>query len=569
LTEIIPGFLRFNTLQAANSILLLGLILFLGSAGGFIFKKLKIPQVVGYIVIGILLGQSGFHLVSFQVIQTLDPISNFALSLIGFLIGAELRLSVIKKYGKQFVGILLFEAIVPFVSVTVLVSAISMFVTHDLRTSVALGMLLGSIASATAPAATTDVLAENRTRGPLTTILLGIVAMDDAVALVLFAVASTIAAGLVGSHATSFGAQLASIAYSIGASCAFGAIGGFLLTRIIRKLGKDDGRTLAFSLGSIMLMCGVSAYLDLDTILVAMAMGFFIVNFSKGKSEELFKLVDRFTPPIYVMFFVLVGAKLNVWSVSPYLAVIAVVYVAARTIGKSVGSTFGAKLTGAPTTVKKYMKWCLLSQAGVAIGLSISAGQLFPESLGPTVMLVITATTFIVQLIGPVCVRHGVCKAGECNLDVTEEDIIHESTVADVLGMTGKRTMSTLPEDAPFARVLENFGKQTALSTLVCSGDKKLVGIITVDILKDALLLGEISESLLACDLMNPAPTTCRPDAPLSDVQELFQQGNVDTVPVVDGDGAVKGIIEARSIEKYFHKRVLDLRERADSLERA
>ena len=243
--------LRFDTLQAANSVFLLGFILFLGSLAGLIFKKFKIPQVVGYIVMGILIGQSGVHLISEQVLSTLEPISSFALSLIGFLIGSELKTSVIKKYGKQFVGILLFESILPFISVSVLVSAISFLVTRELNTSVALGLLLGAISSATAPAATTDVLAENRTKGPLTTMLLGIVAMDDAVALVLFAIASTFAGGLVGESTTSFGAQMLSIAYSIGVSCILGSLLGFLLSKLIRYVGNDDGRTLAFSLGGV------------------------------------------------------------------------------------------------------------------------------------------------------------------------------------------------------------------------------------------------------------------------------------------------------------------------------
>jgi Kef-type K+ transport system membrane component KefB len=567
LTELIPGFLHFNSLQAANSILLLGLILFLGATGGFIFKKLKIPQVVGYIVIGILLGQSGFRLVSYQVISTLEPVSSFALSLIGFLIGAELKGSVIRKYGKQFIGILLLESIIPFLCVGALVSLVSFFVTRDLHTSVALGLLLGAISSATAPAATTDVLAENRTKGPLTTLLLGVVAMDDAVALVLFAVASVIAGSLVGERTGAFGTQFLSILYSIGVSCAFGAVAGFLLSRIIKRVKNDDGRTLAFSLGAIMLLTGICTYLKLDTILAAMAMGCFIVNFAPKKSVELFALVDRFTPPIYVMFFVLVGAKLNIWGVSAYFAVIAVVYVVARTLGKSFGSTLGARLTGAPKTVQKYMKWCLLSQAGVAIGLSISSAQLFPDTLGPTVMLVVTATTFIVQLIGPLCVKHGVTKAGECGLDITEEDLLRQGTVGDVL--SGQKADTFLSDAEPFSRVLQCFSTQASLSCPVCDKDRKLVGIVTIDNLKDALQLGEIAEGLVSCDLMDSAPITCSVEDSLIEIKGYFVQKDLDSIPVISKTGSLVGIIEDRMIEQYFHKKVLELHKRVTTLEQS
>ena len=198
MTGLLSEFPRFGELQSANGVFLLGIIMFLGATGGYVFRRLRIPQVVGYIIIGILIGQSGSRLISGQVIETLEPISGFALSLIGFLIGSELKIPLMKKYGRHFAYILSFEAVMPFVIVTALVWAVSFAVTGDWRTSLALALLLGAISSATAPAATTDVLAENRAKGPLTTMVLGIVAMDDAVALVLFAGASSVAASLVG-----------------------------------------------------------------------------------------------------------------------------------------------------------------------------------------------------------------------------------------------------------------------------------------------------------------------------------------------------------------------------------
>ena len=559
--------MHFDTLQAANSILLFGLILFLGTLGGFIFNKLNIPQVVGYIVMGILIGQSGSHLLSIDVISELEPISSFALSLIGFLIGAELKIGVIKKYGKQFVGILLFESIMPFFIVMIFVAMVSWIITKNLSDSVALGLLLGAISSATAPAATTDVLAENRTRGPLTTILLGIVAMDDAVGLILFAFASSIAGSLVGEKVTSVGIQILSILYSVGVSCVFGSVAGFLLSRIIKHTKNDEGKILAFSLGAIMLVTGICSYLKLNTILAAMAMGFFIVNFAPIKSAVLIKLVDRFTPPIYVLFFVLVGAKLNIWNVSALFGIIAVVYVVGRTLGKSIGSQLGAKLTGAPKTVQKYMKWCLLSQAGVAIGLSISAEQLFPKTLGPTIILVVTATTFIVQLIGPVCVKYGVTKAGECGLDITEEDLMREGTAADIISK--QRITPYLLDNAPFSRVLDCFSRQSSLSCLVCTKEKKLAGVITIDNLKEALLFGEFEDGLLACDLMNSSPVTCSIQTPLLEIRDMFREHGVDTIPVVSKDGTVEGIVGKRLMDKFFHDKVIALRTRAKELEHA
>ena len=431
--QFLPDFMQFSTLETANLILLLGLIMFLGALGGRIFQKLRIPQVVGYIVIGVFIGQSGFQLLSASVITALDPLSNVALSLIGFLIGAELKLSVIKKYGKQFIGILLFEAIVPFFVVALVVLAVAYVLTRDFTTSLAMALVLGSISSATAPAATTDVLKENRTRGPLTMTVLGIVAMDDAVALILYAIASSTASILLGGGAgLSLGDQLISLLYEVGGSIVVGSLTGLALGQVIRNLMSDEGRILSFSLGALFLCTGLCTLLAFDNILAAMSLGFAMVNFAPAKTRETFSLVEKFTPPIYVMFFVLVGAKLNIWNVNAFVAVLAILYVMCRTLGKSVGARIGARLTGAPETVRRYLPFCLLSQAGVAIGLSIAAGHDFATTIGPTIMLIITATTFVVQLVGPICVKHGVTKAGECGLDITEEDLMKNSTVQDI-----------------------------------------------------------------------------------------------------------------------------------------
>ncbi|MBP5740012.1 MAG: cation:proton antiporter, partial [Spirochaetia bacterium] len=173
LGELLPNFMHFDSVESANLILMLGTILFLGAIGGRLFQKLRIPQVVGYIVIGILIGQSGLQVLNADVVTTLTPLSNMALTLIGFMIGGELKLNTIKKYGKQFVGILLMEAVIPFIVVTILVTAISIAITGNVPVSIAMGGILGAISSATAPAATTDVLRENRTKGPLTTIVYG------------------------------------------------------------------------------------------------------------------------------------------------------------------------------------------------------------------------------------------------------------------------------------------------------------------------------------------------------------------------------------------------------------
>ena len=190
MTEILNSVLGNISVHHLNILFLLGIALLGGTIGGRIFQKLHIPKVVGYITIGILIGQSGLKLITIDTIHSLKPLNYFALGLIGFMIGGELKKEVITKYGKQFMLILLSEGIGAFVAVALFIAIAGIFIFGNFTNGLALGLLLGAIASATAPAATTSVLWEYRTRGPLTRIVLGIVALDDGLALLLFSIAA-------------------------------------------------------------------------------------------------------------------------------------------------------------------------------------------------------------------------------------------------------------------------------------------------------------------------------------------------------------------------------------------
>ena len=568
--QLLPQALHFSHLEATQFVLLLGIIMFFGALGGRLFQKLKIPQVVGYIVIGILIGSSGLQILRPEIIQALNPINSIALSLIGFLIGAELKIDVIKKYGKQFVGILIGESITPFFVVGILVSVVAFLFTKNVKVSISYGLILGAICSATAPAATTDVLKEYRTRGPLTTTVLGIVAMDDAVALILYAIASTIVSPLLGDATVSFGKQLLSIFIDIFGSIAVGSIFGFIVSLIIKNVMTDEGRVLTFALGGLLLTTGCCQLLNLDNILACMSVGFFMVNFAPAKTRSVFKLVDKFTPPIYVLFFVLVGAKLNIWVVTPVLLVLAIVYVLGRTIGKTIGARLGAKITKAPETVYKYLPLCLFSQAGVAIGLSIAASNDFSDSIGSQVILIITATTFIVQLIGPICVRKGVMKAGEAGLDITEEDILNKSKVKDV--KWGKVSLCTTESPAivkdtdEIRHILDVFENSNVQSFVVVNKENKIEGTISLERLKETLLIGDFAESMLAMDVMDKPVITCSPEESLPDVYKKFSKKDVTYIPICDDNGIPYGMMEKFAVDHYLHTQIIDLHRKIDSL---
>ena len=547
-----------------NIILFLGIILFGGAIGGRLFQRIKVPQVVGYIIIGVILGQSGFRFIGTGMIENLQPVSTVALSLIGFSIGGELKITELKKRGKQFVSILMFEALTAFAVVAALVFGLVFLLTRNLTMAAALGLVLGSISSATAPAATTDVLWENRTKGPLTSTVLGIVAMDDAVALLLFAFSVSIAGTLLGgsgAETAALSSRMLALLWEIGGAVAAGALLAFILSRLIKSFLNEE-RILAFSIGAIMLLSGLAVALDLDMILAAMSMGFFISNFAPRKSRETFALVQKFSPPIYVLFFVLVGAKLNIWNITGFVAAIAGVFLFGRTVGKLIGSRAGAAVSKAPETVFRYLPYCLLSQAGVAIGLSIVAGQVFPGEFGDLVVTVVTATTFVVQIAGPLSVKYAVEKAGETGLNITEEDMVKQSKASDIM----YADIPEIPVNSPVSSILEIFSENDALCYPVVYDDGSLAGVISIEDLKNTFMAAELSDFLLAHDIMRIPAASCFEDLPADEARSILKKKGLEYLPVFRSDGTFAGIIDERGIQLFFSRKIAELGRKIDEL---
>ncbi len=560
---ILSFFSSHVSLEHINALLVLGVVLFGGTWAGRLFQTWKIPQVVGYITLGVLLGRTGLGWIDADTLKNLQPFSTFALGLIGFMIGGELKIQTIKKYGRQFTTILLFESLGAFVIVSILIGTAGWFFFKNAAFAISLGLLMGSISSATAPAATTDVLWENKTKGPLTTIVLGIVALDDAVALLLFAVSSSVAGILLGGGADhSLLPSLLNLIWEIGIAVVLGVGMGFIHYRSIRSFA-DENRILAFSIGAIVLLIGIANFLDVDVILAAMSMGFFTINFAPRRSKETFKFVERFTPPVYVLFFVMVGAKLNVRGLSAITLFMAGIYLIGRIAGKSVGAILGALVSKAPGSVRRYLPFCLLSQAGVAIGLSIIAGQAFVGTLGDTIVMIITATTFIVQLAGPPLVKIAALKAGEVGLNITEEDLIRRSRAKDI----ADKDIPSIPENMDIGSVVKIFAEHDNLYYPVVNDEGVLMGILPIETLKDTFLLSDLSPLLLAHDIMERAEFTCREETEATEITDIFRQRGVASIPVLDGEGRVTGMIEFRRMQQHFARQLAALREKATALE--
>lgn len=557
---IIDIFSKFS-IHHLNILLLLGLALFGGIIGGRLFQKFRVPQVVGYIVIGILIGESGFNLVDENVITALRPFNYFALGLIGYLVGGELRKEIFAKYGKHFLYILLCEGISPFILVTIATGILGTFVFGAQPFVWALSILLGAISSATDPATTTLVLKEYKTRGSLTTTILGIVALDDGLALILFSLASSIAGTIVQvQHAeTGFWGQIIEPIYEIGGAVMIGCVSGYILHKILKRYSEKE-RILAFSIGMVLLVTGISLASHVSLLLAAMTLGIVTINSSPRKSRESFNLVEGFSPPIYVLFFVLVGAKLrfNLMTVGIFIMVVG--YLIFGLSGKMLGAYIGAAVSKAPEKVRKYLPFSLFSQAGVAIGLSLLASQHFPGDIGNNLVLIITATTFATQLIGPSFTKFAVMKAQENGLDISEEELINQCVAKDLMNPKPP----VIVESMTLKEIFKIFSKNDSLYYPVTNNKQKLTGIITVDHIKQIFLERSLEGFVLAYDLMEKPIAVTTPETPLPKVQEKLNQLDLEYMPVVNDTDTLEGFIERKQLNKLISTRMMALQKEAN-----
>ncbi len=553
-------------------LLVMGLAVVLGTAGARVFQRFRIPQVVGYIVIGVALGVTGFQVINADTAERLRPFNYFALGMIGFMIGGELHRDVFRRYGRQLVAVMVAEGLGSFAVVAAAGSVVVYLLTGQPALSLALGLLLGAISSATAPAATVDVLWEYKTRGPLTTTVFALVALDDGLALLLFAVASSVAAGLLQHSDLPLASALIQAVYELAGAVALGVLAGLILNWALRRL-HERGKALAFILGALALVIGLARLLHLDLILAAMALGATLTNLAPRRSHRAFELVESFSAPIYALFFVMVGARLDVLGMPAWVWGLALVYVAGRSGGKMLGAWAGARWTGAADAVRRNLGLCLFSQAGVAIGLAILSADRFagaapdaPFALDAVIISVVTASTFLVQLFGPSCVKWAVTRAGEVGLNITEEDLAATYRARDLA-----ETPVAFREDTPLAEVLGVMAETEALAYPVTDEDGTLTGVITMEDFRKSFQAQRISHWLLADDVMQTPPDPAIADLPLPEAMDLMRDQGLDYLPVVDGPDTrrLTGLLQRHGVRRTLASEILRRSQLADAAENA
>lgn len=408
-----------------ETILALSITLLAGLLMSRITKIWNLPAVTAYLIAGILIGPyclgalgiKGLGFVSAADVASFSIVSDISLGFIAFAMGNEFRLSDLKKTGRKAVVIAIFQAIMATVLVDIALLCLHFLMPDKLNVSAVL--TLGAIAAATAPAATLMVIKQYKAEGPVTKILLPVVALDDLVGLVIFAISFGAAKALESGHAVGLVSILVNPLIEICASVLLGAATGACL-HFVERYFHSRSKRLSISVCFVLLAVALSKLsfrfgeveIGFSPLIVCMMMGTLFCNLCKF-SEELMDRVDRWTGPLMVAFFVISGAGLEFKVFSDWVIVLAgVVFILVRSFGKILGANISSRFMRCEPTVQKYLGITLLPQAGVALGMSITAMSLGNET-GLIIRNIALFAVLVYELIGPLFTKIALDKAGE------------------------------------------------------------------------------------------------------------------------------------------------------------
>ncbi|MCG8570601.1 MAG: cation:proton antiporter [Spirochaetes bacterium] len=406
-------------------LLIIGIVTFLGFYFGKVMKYIRLPSIIGFMIIGVLMGPSLFGILSEELQYSLAFITEIALGFVAISIGLELSLSSLKQQGRSIIFVIIAESLMAFILVTASVFLFARLNPKMSAFALPLALIFGSIAPASAPAGTVAIIKEYKARGPLTKALYSVVGFDDGLGIIIFGFASAIAKSILNSQTgieVSFLQMLLVPLKEVFFSLIIGVVTGVIFTFLIRMLKfKKDYFILTFC--TVLIVIGLCHILHLSLILTNMIVGIIVVNSLENSivhkiGEELSEVM----PLVFILFFILAGANLHI-SALPSLGILGVIYVFARSLGLVGGSMLGSVIGGADEKIRKYLGLGILSQAGVAIGLALIVKQEFVglgadqagSIIGTTVITSITATCIIFEIIGPILTKIALEKAGEIN----------------------------------------------------------------------------------------------------------------------------------------------------------
>ncbi len=395
----------------------MGLVTIVGYYVGQVARLIKLPSLIGYIIVGVVAGPSLFHILNDASLHDLSFITEIALGIVAFSIGTELELASLKRLGNGIISIIFAESFAAFIIVGIAVYIL----TRDLP----LALLFGAVAPASAPAGTVAVIQEYRAKGNLTKALYAVVGFDDGLAIIIFGFAAAIAKNILIGQAISdnFFLVILAPAKEIGLSILVGTGIGFVFCQLVGRI-NNSREVLILTIGTILIATGLSIRFHLSLILTNLVIGFIMANLRReALTHKVMTPILDISPLLFVLFFSLAGAHLKI-SALQALGGLGLVYMIARASGLMLGARIGGMIGNVDEKVKKYVGLGILSQAGVAIGLSLIINQEFSQiavqyniphakEIGNIVLTTIAATCIVFEIVGPICTRIALRKAGE------------------------------------------------------------------------------------------------------------------------------------------------------------
>lgn len=406
---------------ADKEIFLITIFLLLAFFTVLLSKRFHIPVVVGYVFLGIILSPDILSLLPYVnndlknlytfILTNMNYITQISLAFIAFTIGSELSLKTIRRLGKSIFYIVIIQSFAAFG----LVAAAVYFFGWPLY----MGLLLGAIATATAPAATVMVIQEYQAEGPLTSTMMAVIGIDDAVALIVFSLISPVAfAQYKGGAEIHFGEMMIHPLIEITGAVIIGLVIGYLAQFLISGYNQKIKKLLS-ALLMILLSTSISIYMGFSPLIANMTVGFSVRNFAK-KNLQISEYFETITIPLYALFFIIAGTEIRFSEMgSKSFFVIAAVYFIARTIGKIGGASLAAEISGAAENIKKYIGLGLLPQSGVAIALAYSVQKQYVEApeIGLLIFNTLILTAAVTEIFGPLLTKYALLKSGEGTID--------------------------------------------------------------------------------------------------------------------------------------------------------
>ena len=393
----------------AQALLAISILWLAGFLMSRVSKIFSLPNVTGYILAGVAIGPYGLNLIPPDIASHMSFVTDAALALIAFGVGRYLRLETLRNEGKRVILLTFMEAMTAAVLVTVLMLTV-------FRLPLSTSLLLGAIGSATAPASSLMTIRQYHAKGPFVNTLIQVVALDDAVALMAFSVSAAIAASTEGT-ASGWQQMVLPLAQNLGVLLVSYILGRLLCVAL---RGRSPDHRIVLTCAFIFAIAGGCAMLNVSPLLGCMMLGATYINVTDDKA--LFKQVNRVSPPISMLFFVLSGMRLNIGALQT-VGIIGVSYFAIRIIGKYLGAFLGCRLIKSPPEVQKYLGLALIPQAGVSIGLAVLAQRILPPESGMLINTIILSSSVLYEMIGPMSAKYALVHSGAIHPDALPEPL--------------------------------------------------------------------------------------------------------------------------------------------------